>query len=97
MKTQLYLDQQYRDAVEAIEIIQNDDTINARLTRFLNAPETQAAKTSIVNLAYALAKAREPGGRFSVADIELALRSIGESSNKKKFLSWIKKNWFRNY
>jgi len=83
--------QQYRDAAEAIEILQNDDTINARLTRFLNAPETQAAKTSIVNLAYALAKAREPGGRFSVADIELALRSIGESSNKMSFLAGLKR------
>tara|TARA_R100001224_G_scaffold47823_1_gene27649 strand:+ start:471 stop:1889 length:1419 start_codon:yes stop_codon:yes gene_type:complete len=83
--------QQYRDAAEAIEILQNDDTINAKLTRFLNAPETQAAKTSVVNLAYALAKAREPGGRFSVADIELALRSIGESSNKMSFLAGLKR------
>ena len=34
-----------------------------------------------------LAKAREEGGRFSVTDIELAMRTIGDSSNKKTFLS----------
>ena len=83
--------QQYRDAQEAIEVLLKDDTYNARLTRFLNAPESQAAKTSIVNLAYAIAKAREPGGRFSVPDIELALRSIGESSNKATFLAGLKR------
>lgn len=64
---------------------------NARITRYLNSPETQAAKTSIIDLAYSIAKVREPGGRFSVPDIELALKSIGESSNKANFLSGLKR------
>lgn len=42
-------------------------------------------RTSVVNLAYALAKSREEGGRFSVTDIELAMRTIGDSSNKTTF------------
>ena len=46
-----------------------------------------ALRTSVVNLAYALAKAREEGGRFSVTDIEMAMRTIGDSSNKFTFLS----------
>jgi hypothetical protein len=69
----------------------NDDSINARLTRFLKAPETTAAKADIINLAYAIAKAREPGGRFSITDIDLALQSIGESSNKFNFLAGLKR------
>jgi len=64
---------------------------NARITRYLNSPETQAAKTAIIDLAYSIAKVREPGGRFSVPDIELALKSIGESSNKANFLSGLKR------
>jgi hypothetical protein len=71
--------------------LQNDDSINARLTRFLNAEETAAAKSDVINLAYAIAKAREPGGRFSVTDIDLALQSIGESSNKRTFLKALKR------
>ena len=50
-----------------------------------------ALDTSIVNLAYAVAKAREEGGRFSVSDIELALRSIGNSSNTEVLLSRLKR------
>ena len=69
----------------------NDDSINAKLTRFLKAPETTAAKADIINLAYAIAKAREPGGRFSITDIDLALQSIGESSNKFNFLAGLKR------
>ena len=71
--------------------LENDPTINARLTAFLKSPETQAAKSSIVNLAYVIAKAREPGGRFSVTDIELALRSLGESSNTQNFLAGLRR------
>ncbi len=52
-----------------------------------NQAASAAMRTSVVNLAYALAKAREEGGRFSVTDIELAMRTIGDSSNKKTFLS----------
>tara|TARA_A100000172_G_C3043304_1_gene111373 strand:+ start:45 stop:1481 length:1437 start_codon:yes stop_codon:yes gene_type:complete len=71
--------------------LENDPTINSRLTAFLKSPETQAAKSSIVNLAYVIAKAREPGGRFSVTDIELALRSLGESANTENFLAGLKR------
>ena len=81
-----------KDVEEAIARLENDNTINARLTRFLKAGETQAAKTDIINLAYAVARAREPGGRFSVADIELALRSLGEGSNKVAFLKGLKRS-----
>ncbi len=52
-----------------------------------NQAASAAMRTSVVNLAYALAKAREEGGRFSVTDIELAMRTIGDSSNKTTFLS----------
>ena len=85
--------QQYQDTEDAILQLTNEDSpnFNARITAYLNAPETQAAKTSIINLAYAIAKAREPGGRFSVPDIELALQSIGESSNKQTFLAGLRR------
>ena len=69
----------------------DDPNYNARITRYLNSPETQAAKTAIIDLAYAIAKVREPGGRFSVPDIELALKSIGESSNKANFLAGLRR------
>ena len=52
-----------------------------------NQAASAAMRTSVVNLAYALAKAREEGGRFSVTDIELAMRTIGDSSNKTTFLA----------
>ena len=63
---------------------------NARITRALKAAEAQGLKTSIINLAYFIAKTREPGGRFSIPDIELALQSIGESSNKATFLEGLR-------
>ena len=81
----------YKRVQDRIQQLLNDDTINARLTRFLKAPESAAAKADIINLAYAIAKAREPGGRFSVTDIDLALQSIGESSNKLNFISALKR------
>ena len=81
-----------KDVEDAIARLENDSTVNAKLTRFLKAGETQAAKTDIINLAYAIARAREPGGRFSVADIELALRSLGEGSNKIAFLKGLKRS-----
>lgn len=82
-----------RQTEEAIRKLTDPEnpSYNARITRYLNAPETQAAKTSIIDLAYSIAKAREPGGRFSVPDIELALESIGESSNKATFLAGLKR------
>lgn len=36
------------------------------------------------------AKAREPGGRFSVTDIDLAMKTLGKSSDKDVFLAGIK-------
>ena len=84
---------QYQATEDAIGQLTNEDSpnFNAKITAYLNAPETQAAKTSIINLAYAIAKAREPGGRFSVPDIQLALESIGESSNKQTFLAGLRR------
>ena len=86
-------DKQYQDTENAITKLTNPDSpnFNSKITAYLNAPETQAARTSIINLAYAIAKAREPGGRFSVPDIELALESIGESSNKQTFLAGLRR------
>tara|TARA_R110000796_G_scaffold118487_2_gene232203 strand:- start:1267 stop:2814 length:1548 start_codon:yes stop_codon:yes gene_type:complete len=81
----------YNRIEDRVTQLLNDDSINARLTRFLRAPETTAAKADIINLAYAIAKAREPGGRFSITDIDLALQSIGESSNKFNFLEGLKR------
>ncbi len=40
-------------------------------------------KTLIIELAYGIAKSREEGGRFSVSDIELAMASIGNTSDRK--------------
>ena len=81
----------YKRIEDRVTQLLNDDSINAKLTRFLKAPETSAAKADVINLAYAIAKAREPGGRFSITDIDLALQSIGESSNKLNFLSGLKR------
>ena len=81
----------YKRIEDRVTQLLNDDSINARLTRFLKAPETTAAKADVINLAYAIAKAREPGGRFSITDIDLALQSIGESSNKFNFLEGLKR------
>jgi hypothetical protein len=82
-----------RQVDESIRKLTDPDSANynVRITRYLNAPETQAAKTAIIDLAYAIAKVREPGGRFSVPDIELALKSIGESSNKANFAAGLKR------
>ena len=81
----------YKRIEDRVTQLLNDDSINARLTRFLRSPETTAAKADVLNLAYAIAKAREPGGRFSVTDIDLALQSIGESSNKFNFIEGLKR------
>ena len=82
---------EYNEVKQYVNRLENDPTINARLTAFLKSPETQQAKSSIVNLAYLIAKAREPGGRFSVTDIELALRSLGESSNTSNFAAGLRR------
>lgn len=45
----------YRMGIKRVEDrvmqLQNDDGINAKLTRFLNAEETAAAKSDVINLA----------------------------------------------
>ena len=41
-------------------------------------------RTLVTELAYAVAKSREEGGRFSVSDIELALKSIGDYSSPEQ-------------
>ena len=43
-------------------------------------------KSAMIDLAYTLAKAREPGGRFSVTDIELAMATLGNNSDPKQML-----------
>ena len=47
------------------------------------------AQTLVIELAYALAKAREEGGRFSVSDIELAMRSVGNGNSREQALAKI--------
>jgi hypothetical protein len=51
---------------------------------------TQQVKSATVDLAYMFAKAREPGGRFSVTDIDLAMKTLGKSSDKDVFIAGIK-------
>jgi hypothetical protein len=86
-----------QDYAAAYDYVNNEltnpdsDKFNSKITAYLNAPETQQARTSIIDLAYAIAKVREPGGRFSVPDIELALQSIGNSSNIEVFEAGLKR------
>jgi hypothetical protein len=51
---------------------------------------TQQVRSATVDLAYMFAKAREPGGRFSVTDIDLAMKTLGKSSDKDVFISGIR-------
>ena len=44
-------------------------------------------QTKIIELAYAIAKSREEGGRFSVSDIELAMQSINAGIDSEQFKS----------
>ena len=44
-------------------------------------------QTKIIELAYAIAKSREEGGRFSVSDIELAMESINAGIDSEQFKS----------
>ena len=77
------------EALEALKGIKDVDgrTISASIlndqTLIQNFAELDgAARANLIELGYAIAKSREEGGRFSVTDIELALRSIGDTSNK---------------
>jgi hypothetical protein len=49
-----------------------------------------AARTKVIELAYAIAKSREEGGRFSVSDIELALQSVGDTADRKVAITKLK-------
>jgi len=51
---------------------------------------TQQVRSATTDLAYMFAKAREPGGRFSVTDIDLAMKTLGKSSDKDVFVAGIK-------
>ncbi len=77
------------EAIEALKGIKDVDgrTISASIlndkTLIQNFAQLDgAARANLIELGYAIAKSREEGGRFSVTDIELALRSIGDTSNK---------------
>ena len=41
--------------------------------------------TNVIQLAYAIAKANEEGGRFSVSDIQFAMQSIGNGADVSQF------------
>ena len=43
--------------------------------------------TNVIQLAYAIAKANEEGGRFSVSDIQFAMQSIGNGADVSQFNS----------
>ena len=58
-----------------------------RLFRQEFANVNAALQPHISQLAYAIAKANEEGGRFSVSDIEFAMQSIGNGSNLEQFNS----------
>ena len=47
-------------------------------------------RTNIIELAYAVAKSREEGGRFSVSDIQLALDSINAGIDTNQFQASLK-------
>lgn len=58
--------------------------------KWFDKKSTQQVRSATVDLAYMFAKAREPGGRFSVTDIDLAMKTLGKSSDKDVFIAGIK-------
>jgi|TARA_A100000172_G_scaffold77855_1_gene62732 hypothetical protein len=57
----------------------------AGVKRLMQQTKNNAVLQSLfVDLAYMKAKAREPGGRFSVTDIELAMKTIGQIGDPQK-------------
>ena len=58
--------------------------------KWFDKKTTQQARSATVDLAYMFAKAREPGGRFSVTDIDLAMKTLGKSSDKDVFVAGIR-------
>ena len=50
----------------------------------------------IIELAYAKAKSREEGGRFSVSDIQAAMQSIGDSSNPEIMIAKLSESLYND-
>lgn len=50
----------------------------------LRAEETAGLQSDILKFVYTIAKTNEEGGRFSVNDIEFAIRQVGVSSSRKQ-------------
>ena len=77
-----YAEENIGNARKRAEFVKLADAFNARVQA-----EAAGLQTEVIELAYALAKAREEGGRFSVSDIELAMRSIGSGVDSNQFRS----------
>jgi hypothetical protein len=71
---------------------ENRAAIEAELNKqkWFDKNATQQVRSATTDLAYMFAKAREPGGRFSVTDIDLAMKTLGKSSDKDVFVAGIK-------
>jgi hypothetical protein len=71
---------------------ENRAAIEAELNKqkWFDKNATQQVRSATTDLAYMFAKAREPGGRFSVTDIDLAMKTLGKSSDKDVFISGIR-------
>jgi hypothetical protein len=77
-----YAAQNIDNARKRAEFVKLADAFNKRVQA-----EAAGLETEVIELAYALAKAREEGGRFSVSDIELAMRSINAGVDSNQFRS----------
>ena len=71
---------------------ENRSAIEAELNKqkWFDKNATQQVRSATTDLAYMFAKAREPGGRFSVTDIDLAMKTLGKSSDKDVFIAGIR-------
>ena len=77
-----YAQENIANARKRAEFVKLADAFNKRVQA-----EAAGLETEVIELAYALAKAREEGGRFSVSDIELAMKSIGSGVDSNQFRS----------
>jgi hypothetical protein len=93
-KNEFYdINREVRKAIEEGTLIYDNNKVGSPLSeksrnKFLAL--NQAQKTQVIEFAYAIAKSREEGGRFSVTDIELALQSVGAGGDYKTFLSGVR-------
>jgi hypothetical protein len=71
---------------------ENRQTIKNVSDKFFDPSVTSQVRSSTMDLAYTLARAREPGGKFSEADIKRALDTIGKSGSKEVFEAGIKES-----